>query len=180
MLLPFGHLQRKKKLQKRQWDREVKQSEITADEHDTLSHESATSYRALAARSDCLSQDRVDASYASKELCRDFSVPSIRSWSRLKRLVRYLKQAPRLVLNYPWQKPTGLINACVDTDFAGCRVTRRSTSGGVLMNGAHCIRHRPATHPTIALSSGEAELGGMCKGASQLIGMKRISHDLWL
>ena len=46
------------------------------------------------------------------------------------------------------------------------------------MHGCNCIRHWPATQPTIALSSGEADLSGMCKGASQLIGMHSISTDL--
>ena len=87
-------------------------------------------------------------------------------------------QAPRLVYKYPWQNSTQQMKALVDTDFAGCRVTRRSTSGGVLMRGKHCIKHWSATQPTIAISSGEAELGGMCKGASQLIGMQSISREL--
>ena len=86
--------------------------------------------------------------------------------------------APRLVYTYPWQKASGIVKACVDTDFAGCRVTRRSTSGGVVMHGRHCIRHWSATQPSIALSPGEAELCGMRKGASQRIDMQRMSTDL--
>ena len=46
------------------------------------------------------------------------------------------------------------------------------------MHGCHGLRHWSATQPTIALSSGEAELGGMCKGASKLIGMHSMSTDL--
>ena len=68
----------------------------------------------------------------------------------------------------------------VDTDFAGCRVTRRSTSGGVALYGSHCVRHWSSTQTTIALSSGEAELGGLCKGASHGIGLRSICTDLGL
>ena len=60
----------KKKMQKRQGARYAKRIEITADEHDTLSPEAATSYRARTARANYLSQDRIDISDASKELCK--------------------------------------------------------------------------------------------------------------
>ena len=68
----------------------------------------------------------------------------------------------------------------VDTDFARCKVTRRSTSGGLAVYGRHCLRHWSTTQTTIALSSGEAELGGMCKGASHAPGLRAICLDLGL
>ena len=46
------------------------------------------------------------------------------------------------------------------------------------MRGSHCIRHWSRTQPTIALSSGEAELGGISKGMSQGIGLRSIAQDL--
>ena len=61
----------KNRQQKRKGAREVRQVELQADEHDKLKPETATTYRALAARANYLSRDRPDASYASKELCRD-------------------------------------------------------------------------------------------------------------
>ena len=48
------------------------------------------------------------------------------------------------------------------------------------MHGSHCVRHWSSTQPTIALSSGEAELGGLCKGAAQGIGLRSLAHDLGL
>ena len=48
----------------------------------------------------------------------------------------------------------------------------------VLMRGSHCIRHWSTTQPTIALSSGEAELGGICKGAANAIGLRSVARDL--
>ena len=66
----------------------------------------------------------------------------------------------------------------VDTDFAGCRVARRSTSGGVAMWGRHCIKHWSSTQTTLALSSGEAELNGLCKGAAMGMGLTSVAADL--
>ena len=36
----------------------------------------ATSYRAISARSNYMSSNRVDLAYAGKDLCRDFPIPS--------------------------------------------------------------------------------------------------------
>ena len=66
----------------------------------------------------------------------------------------------------------------VDTDFGGCRVTRHSTSGGVAMRGMHPIKHWSITQPTIALSCGEAELEGICRGAANALGLQSLANDL--
>ena len=135
-------------------------------------------YRALSARCNYLAQDRPDLSFSSKELCRDFSVPTIQSLDRLKRVMRYLKKVPRLVYVFDWQPEPQHLTVMVDTDFAGCKVTRRSTSGGVALRGSHCIRHWSTTQATLALSSGEAELTGLAKGIAQGIGLRSIASDL--
>ena len=170
----------RKQTETRKGTREIKQAELHADEHDRLTAESATTYRALAAGCNDLAQDRPDISFASKELRTDLSAPTIRSWIRLKRSIRYLQGLPRIIYSYLWQtKPTHL-STFVDTNFAGCRVTRRSTSGGLTMYGTHCIKHWSVTPPTLALSSGEAELGGLCNGGAQASGLQSIGADLGL
>ena len=73
-----------------------------------------------------------------------------------------------------------MLNAFVDTDFAGCMRTRRSTSGGCIMRGRHLIQHDAQTQTTVALSSGEAELSGIWKGASKTIGLRSLCRDLGL
>ena len=46
------------------------------------------------------------------------------------------------------------------------------------MRGNHCIKHWPVTQTTVALSSGEAELGGICRGASIGLGLQSLAFDL--
>ena len=70
------------------------------------------------------------------------------------------------------------IDVVVDTDFAGCLETRKSTSGGIIMLGNHCLRTWSSTQTVIALSSGEAELYGISKGASMGIGFTSIIKDM--
>ena len=74
------------------------------------------------------------------------------------------------------KKDPGGLALCVDTDSAGCRVARRSTSGGIALRGQHCIRHWSQTQAIIALSSGEAELGGLAKGIAQAHPLRRIGN----
>ncbi len=47
-----------------------------------------------------------------------------------------------------------------------------------MLRGTHCLKHWSSTQPTIALSSGEAELGGLCKGAANAIGLRSVALDL--
>ena len=54
-------------------------------------------------------------------------------------------------------------------------VLRRVAQG---MNGSHLIKHWSTTQTTVALSSAEAELTGICKGAAQGLGMQSLVNDL--
>ena len=95
----------------------------------------------------------------------------------LRRVARYLIGKPRVVYRFEWQDE-GPILAYVDTDFAGCLETRRSTSGGCLLHGSHLVKHWSTTQKTLALSSGEAELYGVVKGASEALGLQSLAADL--
>ena len=145
---------------------------------DELHGEAATMFRALAARYLYLSMDRPECAFSAKELCRLFACPTKKGVEALKRAVRFLVGMPRLVWNFPFQSPVTDLKVYVDTDFAGCHTTRRSTSGGLAMHGGHCIKHWSTTQTTVALSSGEAELGGICRGAAIALGLQSLANDL--
>ena len=70
------------------------------------------------------------------------------------------------------------MNVWVDTDYAGCRDTRKSTSGGVILVGEHLIKGWINTQSVISLPSGEAEYYGMVKGTSTAIGIRGIMQDM--
>ena len=98
---------------------------------------------------------------------------------RLKRLLRYVKGAPRVAWTFPWQGPVGKIICQCDSDWASCRRTRRSTSGGgVICVGRHLIHHWSRTQSTVALSSGEAELNSALKGASEALLFRNMAREM--
>eukprot|EP00969_Alexandrium_andersonii_P273635 12094282-Alexandrium_andersonii.AAC.1 len=99
------------------------------------------------------------------------SSPTEEDWAALLRLTRYLLQRPRAVHHFPWQKGDPCLTVYADTDFAGCMTTRRSTCGGAAMWGSHAVKHWSTTQKTIALSSGDAELAGIVKGAAEGMGL---------
>ena len=168
----------KKYANKRLGAKAAKAVEKLADVGELLDAEQSTTYRALAARANYLALDRPDIGYATKELCRQFQSPTKNSVEQLKRLVRFLVGCPRLVWHYPFQTSPHAIDVFVDTDFGGCQTTRRSTSGGIIMHGKHTVKHWSTTQTTVSLSSAEAELSGICKGAAQGLGMQALAADL--
>ena len=102
---------------------------------DVLDDETSTMFRALAARYLYLAMDRPECAFSAKELCRLFSAPTRKGVEALKRAVRFLVGMPRLVYHFEHQIPSDELKVFVDTDFAGCHTSRRSTSGGVAMRG---------------------------------------------
>ena len=56
-----------------------------------------TAFRGAAARGNYLSADRLDLQFACKEVCRWMAKPTQQAWTALKRICRFLCQAPRLV-----------------------------------------------------------------------------------
>ena len=144
-----------------------------------MSSQDATTFRALAARANYLSQDRPDINFSANELCREFANPNDQSLIKLKRLGRYLRGRPRLVHRFDFAaEPATHIDVYCDTDFAGCTSTRRSTSSGCALIGGSLVKHWAKTQPTIALSSGEAELGGIGSGMAQAIGLQSLAADM--
>ena len=105
------------------------------------------------------------------------SSPSEADWLMLKRLARYLIGRARVVLTFVYQGNHSLVDAWMDTDYAGCRVTRKSTSGGVIMIGGHSIKSYSSTQKTIALSSAEAELTAAVKCSCETIGITQLAAD---
>ena len=64
-----------------------------------------------------------------------------------------------------------------DSDWAGCKRTARSTSGGAIMAGKHLIKSWSSTQKNITLSSGEAELVAAVKMSTELIGTLQLLED---
>ena len=147
------------------------------DEKQLLDEKEAYLYRSCTMRASYLAADRPDLEFAVKECSREMKEPTVSSMLKLKRIARYLIGKPRLVWQYKDQPETTFLDMYVDTDDAGCKKTRKSTSSGKLMIGKHLIKTYSSTQADVGLSSGESEFYGIVKGGSASIGMKALIAD---
>ena len=69
------------------------------------------------------------------------------------------------------------MTAFSDSNWAGCKKTRKSTSGACYMHGGHLIKAYSRTQSNIALSSGEAEFYSMVGASSEALGLKAMTRD---
>ena len=65
-----------------------------------------------------------------------------------------------------------------DANWAGCRQSRKSTSGGVVMIGKHLIKAYSKTQAIIAKSSAESELFGIVRATCEALGFITLVQDM--
>ena len=153
---------------------EEKFNQEDVDQNTEMNKSESMAYRRGAARINYMAMDRCDLSFVAKDLARSMAKPMIGDNVRMKRAIRYIKGRPRAQLLFVWQTEMSKLVTMVDSDWAGCTRTRRSTSGGVIIRGRHLLTHWSSTQANIALSSGEAELNAIVKGTSETLGMNNM------
>ena len=125
---------------------------------------------------------RPEIYYTTKELARNLQSPTMESMMRLRHLLRYLKGTLHYVLvlyarvQLHRDVPVEL-KIYVDSDWAGCRTTRKSTSGCVIELLGCAVHAYSRTQGTIATSSGEAELYAIGSGVSEGLGVMSFLQE---
>ena len=66
----------------------------------------------------------------------------------------------------------------MDSDWAGCLSTRKSTSGGVLSVAGTAMKSWSSTQGSVATSVAEAEFYAALKGAAEALGFASLARDL--
>ena len=161
-------------------DSPIEKEVVSDDGEELLEKEQAGRFRRVAATLNYLAVDRPDIQYATKEVCRGMAAPAVKHMVMLKRIGRYLLNKPVVVIEFtesPEEDLETVVGYC-DTDWAGCRRTRKSTSGGMLVVGGSIIKSWAKTQTVIATSSGEAEFYGLGKGSAEALGFKSLCEDM--
>ena len=133
----------------------------TADAVSTLEGDQIQLYRRGVGKAMWMIPLRPDIYYTTKELARTLQVPSKEFMIRLRHLLRYLKGtqhyrfaiSPRVQLSP--EVPVEL-KVAVDSDWAGCRTTRKSPSGCVIELLGCPVHAFSRIQGTIPTNSGEA------------------------
>ena len=147
------------------------------DAADPLEHAQMKEFQRLAATALYLAGDRFEIQNAVTHLMRGMCNPLQLHWLQLCRLAAYLHAHPSYEILFKYQEMPNLVYAEVDSDWAGCLETRRSTDGGYEFFGTSLLDGWANTQQSIALSSGEAELYGVCNGAARVLWTKNLLDD---
>ncbi|CAE8694497.1 unnamed protein product, partial [Polarella glacialis] len=113
--------------------------------------------------------DRGDIQYCVKELSQSMSAPTELAFAKLKHLVRYLSGSRDYSYFFPVEAEAFEIDARSDTDWAGCLITRRSTTCGSIMVGDCVLYDFCRAQAIVALSSAESEFFGGVSVASEAL-----------
>ena len=156
------------------------QEESVEGDDEALEPEEAWRFKRIVALANYVSLDRPDLQAAVSNLCSDMVSPTKRSWLRLKRIGRYLVNHPRMVFEYRESQRGGDMEITVfsDSDWAGCRATRKSRSGGIILLAGGVVKTWSNKQGSRALSSGEAEYYALVKAAAEAMGVQSVAKDL--
>jgi hypothetical protein len=94
----------------------------------------------------------------------------------VKRILRYLVHTPNLGLWYPKGSTFDLLGYS-DSDYVGCKVDRKSTSGTCQFLGRYLVSWSSKKPNSVALSTTEAEYVAAGACCAQLLWMKQTLKD---
>ncbi|PNY13707.1 putative copia-type protein, partial [Trifolium pratense] len=137
----------------------------------------ATEFRSIVGALQYLTFTRPDITHAVNRACQHFSKPTMTDLKAVKRILRYLRGTQNWGLRYLNNTPHSLYGFS-DADWAGCPVTRRSTTGYCVFLGANCISWSSKKQPTVARSSTEAEYRSMAHTTAELTWITYLLQDI--
>ncbi|GJX70563.1 ribonuclease H-like domain-containing protein [Tanacetum coccineum] len=120
---------------------------------------------------------RPDISYVMQQICLHMHDPREPHLAALKRVLRYIHGT----LGHGLQlhvSSTSQLNAYTDADWAGCPVTRRSTSGYCVFLGDNLLSWFAKRQVTLSRSSAEAEYRGVANVVAETAWIRNLLREL--
>ncbi|KAJ9542267.1 hypothetical protein OSB04_028773 [Centaurea solstitialis] len=118
-----------------------------------------------------LTASRPDIMFSTCVFARYQSDPKESHMLVVKRILRYLKKTPSLGLWYPLYSGFDLL-AYTDSDYGGCQVDRKSTSGSCHFLGGKLVSWSSKKQNCISTSTAEAEYVAAASCCSQALWMQ--------
>ncbi|XP_019160923.1 PREDICTED: uncharacterized protein LOC109157475 [Ipomoea nil] len=117
--------------------------------------------------------------FSQRRLCQFMHSPTDDHWSLLKRVLRYIKGTQDYGLQLRPSASSDL-HAFSDSEWAGCPVDRKSTSGYVVFLGENLVSWVSRKQHTVARSSTEAEYKGLADVAAEVTWVVSLLCELGL
>ncbi|KAL3634979.1 hypothetical protein CASFOL_022033 [Castilleja foliolosa] len=121
---------------------------------------------------------RPDLAFALSILSRFMGNPGKTHWQAAKWFLRYVKGSLHTRLVYRQSDEDVMIRGYVDSDYAGCSDTRKSTTGYVFTCFGGAISWKSRLQKVVALSSTEAEFIAATEAVKESIWLKGFVHEL--
>jgi transposase InsO family protein len=122
---------------------------------------------------------RPDICFAASSLARYMSCPTAHLLNCAERVLKYLSSTKTHVLTYKKSGTDFNLTGYSDADWAGCEVTRKSTSGILIYLNGSPVYWRSKRQPIVTMSSTEAELVALTELSLQVKWLKNLAtHDL--
>ena len=137
----------------------------------------AAQYRRLVGRLIYLTISRPKITYLVHVLSRFMHEPSKPHIEAALRVVRYLKKNPGQGLFFSSQSDLRLRAYC-DSDWGGCPMTRRSTTGYCVLFGSSLISWKSKRQKVVSLSSTEEECRAMTATCCEWTWLRNLLKDL--
>lgn len=144
---------------------------------DGMPFDDPTLYRSLAGALQYLTFTRPDISYAVQQVFLYMHDPRDTHFHELKRILCYTSGTLDHGLQLHVSSTTQLV-AYTDADWAGCPVTRRSTSGYCVFLGDNLLSWSAKRQVTLSRSSAEAEYRGVANVVAETDWIRNLLREL--
>lgn len=121
---------------------------------------------------------RPDLSFAVNFEARSNENPTANCIINVKRTLRYLKDTVNLGLFFKNKGNINVLNVYTDSDYAGDKETRKSTTGYVCFLNDGSVSWCSRRQPIVALSSTEAEFIAAAEALKEVIYLKNVIEEL--
>ena len=149
---------------------------LNLDSDPTGKSVNSTVYRGMVGSLMYLTASRPDIMFATCLCARFQSDPKESHMHAVKRIFRYLKSCPSLGLWYP--RGSGLdLMGYSDSDHAGCKIDRKSTTGGCHFLGGKLVSWTSKKQTSVSISTAEAEYISAASCCAQILWIKNQMLD---
>ena len=127
------------------------------EDAEALDPQAAALYKRLVGVLLHVALDRPDVAYAVRLCCRRLRSPTLTSMTRVRRVIKYLHGTRDMELFFPFRGAVRELSLYADSDWAGNKETRKSSSCGIIRAGACTLASVVRGQGLVAQSSAEAE-----------------------
>lgn len=124
-------------------------------------------------------QARPEIEFAINHISR-FSVrPGVPHWMAIKRVVHYLQGSKNVGLCFCRDTgPVGIFEAFSDANLAGCKATRRATSGDIIIMAGAEVSWLSRHQLSVSISSVESEYMALSQTARDIVWLRPRAAEL--